>query len=358
MENEPDQGWLGIEAVVVPATSGEVDAILQNFELWANDGFAPSDGEQVRQPQLLIIFNNERAKPSEGRLISAYRKRNLGAHFSDLQIRYLDLHGMDDLYTSDYTADVGKGGYKAGPNNQFFGAMQVCASMTGFIFYMETDCIPIRANWLEVLHDTVRRNSDALVIGSIYRGGDRLHAEIERHINGNAIYNVGAPEFGALISDWRRWLDRLLSEDMLTVAYDFVIEIAFSRASSDADARAFLRAYAHALRPSHFIQNISAPYDEFHTPPDIVCTILNEEPRTALVHGRIFATAAADLLHSGQTPRPELLRVRQVPEPVALTRHRTRSLAALKSATIETIRSGANWLEKTNIKAKVHKLRK
>src|SRR5688572_12162147 len=156
-------------AVVVPTTARERDAILNNLWLWDQPAFAPFLHMQRRAaPRLVFCFNNEGGRALEPEIRRAFdESRNLKTHFAGLDCRYLSLHGTDDLYVRDNAKPIGIKGHKAGPNNQFFDTIESASGLGTYILFMETDCMPIRADWVGQLQDMLRNGDPVWIIGSL-----------------------------------------------------------------------------------------------------------------------------------------------------------------------------------------------
>ena len=122
--------------------------------------------------------------------------------FRGVFFEYLDLTGDRDIYERDYKKPVGETGFKAGPNNQFFETMRRVSGYGKYSFLMETDCLPIRRGWLSRLQDIVAGSEPFWILGSAYRGQNQLSKTYLRHINGNAVYASGVPDFQEFLADF------------------------------------------------------------------------------------------------------------------------------------------------------------
>ncbi len=117
----------GLSAVVVPTNRRELPAILDNFRIWADPHHAPrvTSPEGRPAPTLAFVFNNATAQEEvEPQIRAGFEAAGMARHFAGPEFVYLDLEGVRDRYERDYSREVGPEGYKAGPNNQFFGAMR------------------------------------------------------------------------------------------------------------------------------------------------------------------------------------------------------------------------------------------
>lgn len=330
-------------AVVIPTRAQEHSLIFRNFRLWSHEAFHPTaDGQTVRCP-LVFLFNNDGAKKIEADIIGAFNECGMGRFFASLELIYLDLHGDRDLYARTPADPTSSEGAKAGPNNQFFYGMKRCRDYGRFIFYMETDCVPIRRGWLDGVAGVAERGVDAWVIGSIYRGVGEVTPRLARHINGNALYAVGDPEFQTFLDFWREYVLTEVGRGNTRLAYDCAIEHLFYQPDED-KGRDFMQRYASRFQFSDFIQNISAPTDDTTRDDDQVRRILAESPGTVLLHGRKFSKAV-DLLLYGDGP-VVAERLTPVAEPATKVTAPA-PLVRAKRATIRGLLRFAKWIEDT-----------
>ena len=292
-------GVRALGAVVVPAVASSREQILANLALWARPEAAPMLWPRAYQPDLVFSFNNRAsADLLEPAITEAFAARGLGSSFGALRFERLDLSGEADLYQTDYSQPAGPQGYKAGPNNQFFETMRRVRDAGRYVFLMEPDCVPIRTDWLGQLMDRLE-HADAWVIGSIYRGRGTLDRRFMRHLNGNAIYAVGDPDFQEFLVDLQQRLAALLAEDP-RYAYDLALEVLVAGASCDAtatdDERAlwhYFQPIAHRFQATDFIQNIAARIDVQEPQPSLLDDVRAGSPRTYVIHNSALARAIA-----------------------------------------------------------------
>lgn len=284
-------------AVVVPAVAASLAQVVANLEFWARPEAAPMLWPRARKPDLIFAFNNrETAAALEPAVSAAFAAGYLDRYFTGLRFERLELSGEADLYQTDYTKPVGLSGHKAGPNNQFFETMRRVRDVGRYVFYMEPDCTPIRSDWLGQLIDRLELE-DAWIIGSVYRGRGTIDRRFMRHLNGNAIYAVGVPEFQEFLADLERRLTELLAVDP-RYAYDLVLEVLFTAARCDAraneDERAlwhYFQAIAHRIHATDFIQNIAARIDVQMPDPALLESVRAESPGTYVIHNSPLAQA-------------------------------------------------------------------
>jgi len=282
-------------AVVVPCNQHEVDQIVRNFELWSRPDTRPFSSETDHKPKLILVFNNDQGKKFVSNIRSEFIKYEMGRFFCNLDFFFLNLSGESDLYQRNYSFAAGSQGYKAGPNNQFFETMRLSATVGMYIFLMEVDCIPIRPNWLGRLITITENSERFFVMGSAYRGRGTLGASYARHINGNAVYAVGDPDFQRFIEFfWEPRLREVVEMEDRRIAYDCVLEMIFSRMKSytpnDTDWE-YWKNFSSKFRYCEYIQNISGAIDIDDPIPDLVSQVLSASPETYIIHSQAVASA-------------------------------------------------------------------
>jgi hypothetical protein len=142
-------------------------------------------------------------------------------------------------------------------------------------------------------------------MGSIYRGSGLLERPFARHINGNAVYAVGDPDFQDFVASvWQPELQHLAARDP-RYAYDMVLETLFGDARSDETDDPnwrLLQSTAHRFRYTDIIRDYAGPVEGTSSDPDLVRHVLRESPTTYLVHGQVFASAVHRLRSSTGLP--------------------------------------------------------
>lgn len=288
---------LQLGAVVVPTLAVEVPQLIANMNLWSREQFIPFEAPPIARPKLIFVFNNRTAESHSDELHATFIRKKLDRFFSFLDIRFLELSGDNDVYIKDYSKDAGAQGYKAGPNNQFFQTMRLVESDGPFIFLMESDCVPIRRNWLSRLENLVRKAERFWILGSHYRGAGTIDDQFRRHINGNAVYAVGDSEFQEFVATF--WEPRLRSQVTSLdkrIAYDCALEFAFSQSwRTDPEAWLKWKQVAHLFRFTTYIQNISAAIDTNQPAKFLASDVMHEDPDTYIIHNKRLAERFASL---------------------------------------------------------------
>ncbi|MBM1219860.1 hypothetical protein JQU17_22840 [Ponticoccus sp. SC2-23] len=276
-------------SVMVPCNKGEIDAILANLELWNQIEFSPSDSETMaNRPALVFMFNNDSARSEQDRISRAFDANGMSRFFSRLCFEYLDLEGERDLYLRDYSQPVGDQGYKAGPNNQFFYAIRRISGYGRYTFLMETDCLPIRRGWLSRLQRMVDASEPFWIMGSAYRGTQMLSNAFVRHLNGNAVYAAGDPDFQTFVTEfWEHHTWRLVRDKDKRLAYDCILEIMFSPDNiRDQAVMETWKQSAHLFRYFDYLQNISGNADIANTDGSLIQDLRRNSPDTYILHNR------------------------------------------------------------------------
>lgn len=285
-----------LSAVIVPTTDKEIAHLLFNLRLWDQVAFFPSiiDRPAGKKPDLVFAFSGDHSPELSEQLHQAFTAtQHLKNCFSRLDIRFVGLSKALDYYHKDYTLAFSGKGSKSGPNEQFFELMEGLAQdYSGFIFYMECDCIPLRAGWLDRVINTAAGDDESWIIGSYYRGIDRLGNRFRFHLNGNALYRVGDSRFVDFLRNvWRPTLYTLIESVDSRFAYDIVLSYLFTGSDSISrnDAWKTFQEVGHRFRASALIQNISANLDNSRDDlPALIQNVLAHHPETFFLHGQVF----------------------------------------------------------------------
>lgn len=288
-----------ISALAIPLTTGEHEQLLTNLWLWSQPAFAPYLGVRpINPPDLILICNN-----SDAALIEKKARHFIQSHphletcFGELSVINLNLSGASDVYQRENAGTPSPEGWRAGPNNLFFGAMEAIRDRPGYCLYLETDCVPLRPDWLRSLESLVTENEPPWVIGSFYRGNDALGPGEKRHINGNALYATGNSDFQRFVDDvWKPELNRMI-ETQPELPFDCAIEALFQRADGRRQPIdplwTRLQSVAHQFRYTSAIQNMAGD----SRVGDALASHLADELRTSPTLQFIHSRPLADEIH-------------------------------------------------------------
>jgi hypothetical protein len=224
-----------LSAIVCPLIPRELDLAIRNFATWDAD-LPPGPPFPVHEkPRFIFSFNCAPDPSIEQRLRDAFEAApRVRDAFAAMEVRFLDLPPEKDKYIRKPTGPAPKYGYKSGPNWMFYETMKALRGEARFVFLMETDCVPLVPNWLRRLTRTCQRHEDAWVLGAHYSGASPLLWRVARHINGNALYQVGDPEFWTFLDKilWPWMLDYIEKDDP-DLAYDCAWEAFLNREEMD-----------------------------------------------------------------------------------------------------------------------------
>jgi glycosyltransferase involved in cell wall biosynthesis len=278
-----------LAAVVVPATKGDIDAILSNFEIWNDPRYSPLDtGETDNRCALVFAFNNRDAEGYERTIREKFASTGTRRYFSRIVFHYLGLDGEADRYERSYSERIGEQGYKAGPNNQFFLTISRTRNLGRYVFHMETDCVPLRRGWLSQLRRIAADAAGFWVMGSTYRGIETLSPSFRNHLNGNAIYAVGDPAFQEFVSSfWEPRTRRMVAEVDRRLAYDCILEKTFTeQRDTDPEVRQVFEKHRGKFRVTEYILNISGKRDLEELSSNYREELLQRFPDAYILHNR------------------------------------------------------------------------
>lgn len=285
-------------AIIVPTTIGEIDKIENNLTLWDSALFSPSlrFWEEEIKPDLIFVFSSKKNLNVSDKMKDIFlRKKSLRKFFKKINVLFLEMDASLDYYEKNYAKKISGNGYKSGPNEQFFKTMNIFSGYSGFVFYMESDCLPIRAGWLDRVYDIAASDEYSWVVGSYYRGCEKIDNRFARHLNGNALYKVGDHEFINFVNKfWKFNLDNIIKKRDKRLAYDCLISYIFSDIEPSAESGVgkelweIFQIVGHRFRSIDLIQNISGKADGLLDTRAILRNILHNNKNTFFVHGVQF----------------------------------------------------------------------
>jgi hypothetical protein len=288
-----------LSAIVCPLTVRELPAALYNLRYWnstVTPSTAPGSGGEGR-PRLIYSFNCAPDDDLTRALVDVFEEcETVRRSFETIEVRFCSLPAEKDIYLREGEIGDAPFGRKAGPNWMFYETMRGLRDEARFVFLMETDCEPVAADWIEKIQSICARNEDAWIIGSPYCGASPLHWSIARHINGNALYNIGDPRFWTFLDDefWP-WLNGYAATSMPDLAYDCAWETYLNRVEmEDASSYDWVRArdVLHRFRLSSFVVNIGGAAEQggeyLWTREEVV----KRFPDVAVVHGPLAGSLA------------------------------------------------------------------
>lgn len=306
-------GYACLEAVVVPLTRTECDKLIRNLKILDLPAFMPLrlDSVLVGRIALHLFFDCEYSQEIVSRLESYWEKsRFLRIIFGSIKVTFLGIPDELNFYIKDASAvDRPR---KMGPNVQFLAMMNECREYQ-YVFLMETDCIPAKANWLSDLESECRSASRCWIAGSHLNALHDVDPAFAMQINGNALYATGEASF-------RAFLDKVFvpalfylvfEKGSTSLAYDCLISKVWTyginsrerrdaKKGSDPVLMRFFQVIQDNLdkfRPTPLIKNIS------HVETDMQLDQLMEllDAGHAVVHSKRLAQALSEAYERFET---------------------------------------------------------
>lgn len=295
-------GSTRLSAVLVPLILRELGQLELLFFLWglwgaAERALGPSDPPDVR---LILSFDTEPIPDLEEVVLESFDFYGLGAIFSACSVIFCSISAEENIYVRP-----GQGpprripplGLKSGPNRQFFCTLTRLLGSESTVLLNEVDCFPVRWDWLARLRRLVAGSEPFLILGSPYRGLGRLGPEILQHVNGNALYCVGAPGFAEFLRDWELGLAEEVKRNP-DLAYDIFLayrhSALFDPARQGGAPPELFRSLQEMLcrvRYSHSIHNLAGEEELSGRNGIDLVSYLQEHPEATLVHARLLRRA-------------------------------------------------------------------
>lgn len=245
--------------VAIPLLAQDIGPNLATtFGIWEDDRFLPRTYHAENRPRLLIVMNNgsdaEKQKAEE--LFRAHPR--IVSCFSGVTVENAELHGDADVYVRDSTQPRGRFGNKAGPNHLFQKTMQFAARYGGWTMQLELDCLPVEADWLDATQRVIDGGTRSWVIGTLFSGRSGIDRAFQTHLNGNALYKTGDPEFQTFLASI--WLPSItkLSLHWPNLAYDcwWSLQCYLADASKGNSFWDLFQTYGSFFRYDPFIVNL------------------------------------------------------------------------------------------------------
>lgn len=241
-----------LDTVVCTLTPQELPALIANLQLW-RDVCPPylSDETPPDRPQLALSFSCGPRAEIRSAIDDAIERCDwLKRWFSAVTLMFCDLPPEKDVYVREPRGAPPRYGYKAGPNWLFYETMSRLKGRGGMVFLMECDCRPTAPGWLDRLAQVAAAHSDAWVVGGVYSGVSGMDPAISRHINGNALYNLGDPHFQTFLEELWDWMQNHIQEVDPNLAYDCAWET-FVHAT---------RSNSHEFEYSNVVKKVSSKF--------------------------------------------------------------------------------------------------
>lgn len=266
--------------VIIPFHTSHVSRVEANLKTWMENVPCSRDARHPAQPNApfhLVLYSSADSRKRqyiselETRLqyaVGNLTQETLGC-FQSIEIQHANLSGPSDTYYRGTRLMIEK---------LILGKVRLQYA-PAYVYYMEPDCVPIRANWLNALDLSVRWPTSVFWMkGSIYRGSNKgvyasRHPPLYFHINGNAIYNLGDRHFKAFyVKHYRPFINSVSKTRERSFDTDFY------RFLHDIDNIVVTKTIIHKFVYTELVQNYwRSSYS--------LAKLRNEAVNTYLVHG-------------------------------------------------------------------------
>lgn len=277
------QKYAHLSHLVIPFAKKQLGRVLERIDEW-NDTVPPCSKEWQKQrsrPALTLYLDCSRSIGLEEKVRKALSKSTLEC-FREVTFAYAKLRAHES-------------GYLDGSLKMFELMLdhKIGMKSPSYIFYMEPDCIPIRPGWLEAVERAVRfPNPHFWVRGSLFTGEPSaiLMNDLENllHINGNAWYNLGDPDFAwwyfNQVKPFFRVYGQSLAFDLDTFAYLLQRDNWIRDRGKDLKAGSGTKRVLHNRHYAHFFQYSRTIRNMWRTTYNIT-EVMKEHPETYLLHG-------------------------------------------------------------------------
>jgi len=239
-----------LQAVVIPLTGTQVGEAVTNFDRWAAD-LTPLTAGEAPFADLVVVLNNGDPAAARGRIAD---HAVVQSSFRAVHVLTAELHGADDAYRI---------GDATGANNLFFFTLGAMRNYSVFLL-METDVQPMRAGWLsDAAVCVATQMGTKWVLGAQYRGDGPMADTFWRHVNGNAFYRSGSPEFEDFyLNEFLPFYGEQYDDHDFRFGYDAAHELFLGAFEDRARARVLLSKFGH----TDFIVNLRSHDDDSAVP--------------------------------------------------------------------------------------------
>lgn len=190
-----------LQAVAVPLTMGEARQFIRNLALWDSPAFHPLrlDSPLIGRIALHLFFDGERDETIVESVREAFAATTwVWRMFSGVKITFLAIPEALNNYIRDRNRiDVPR---KMGPNLHFLAMMRKCRDYR-YTQLLETDCVPAKADWLSDLDAACIHQGPFWIAGAYLDTMGTVSLSHSLHINGNALYATGDPDFSAFLEE-------------------------------------------------------------------------------------------------------------------------------------------------------------
>jgi hypothetical protein len=298
-----------IGAVAVPMTPREWKRQIQNLHLWMDPRFRPSMDAGPRDTCLHLFLSASPDEELRANIEAGLAEvPGLAEFFTECRITFLDIPPEIDHYRRSIVG-TDDPCTKSGPNVFFLSTMAHCKDYE-YVLHAETDCLPMRAGWLDAAEREIdRAGTQAWIIGPAYFGPSDLFSAYQLHINGNSIYQSGDPDFqGFLQGTFLDVLSLLLRSGFRDMAYDTALSVALHNIGVLPEPlRRSLFLALPRFAYSNFIRNVGGGKETADPGLLDLKEMLAESDQTFMLHGR----PGFHYLDGDRTYLPEVYRALQ-----------------------------------------------
>lgn len=193
-----------LDAIVMPFHKKQLNKLLFNLESW-NTFHPTKSAKQVE----LIIFNSGPTDLDLEKTIMKFFQQNpsVATNFSNITVQFAQLRTYKDSYFRGTRTMFEYLLFSLDPiDARTKSTLRYSNQNISYVFYMEPDCLPIKRNWLDALHEEIRRlDGKFWMLGSRFAGELRWFGnqkdDFLNHLNGNSIYNIRSKEFRQFYRD-------------------------------------------------------------------------------------------------------------------------------------------------------------
>jgi hypothetical protein len=280
-----------VQCIAIPITAREIDTVLANLRLWLAPKLRPSMFHALRGCVVHLFLDG----PQDEAIVSKLRSflvenPDFRDHFDGLRMTFFDLPRSVNYYLRRNDPKDPRFCTKSGPNVFFLATMAQCAEYE-YTLQLESDCLPVRPGWLDAAEHEVTGAgiSEPWVVGPGYYGESRLQASFRAHINGNAIYRTGCPQFQQfIVEEFMPLMMELISDGVNDLAYDTVMSFAAWNLPLLAPSlKSVILRTVGRWRHSDLICNYGGAVENGPEFQADVAKVMSENPAAYFIHGRL-----------------------------------------------------------------------
>lgn len=212
-----------IECIAVPLTPREIPDLSPLLATWAI--YHQNESDECEDIDLLITLPCSQDSQLKHKIEQRCAAFKIHSMFRNVRIEFLSIPPEEDVYIrygQSYNGRKLRFGHKSGPNLQFFRTMNLAFGYSHTLLN-EVDMLPTNSRWIASLNNHIRLRINSFVVGARYRGSSKIGPDIAEHINGNAIYATGNPDFQSFLqNEWVQGVE-IMCDQLPDTAYDIWI---------------------------------------------------------------------------------------------------------------------------------------